>query len=39
LFTTPVIYLAFDRLAQRINARFRGLGGEGAAPAPGGGGS
>jgi multidrug efflux pump len=43
LFTTPVIYLAFDRLALRINARFRGLGGEGADaapdPAPGGGGA
>jgi multidrug efflux pump len=24
LFTTPVIYLAFDRLARRINSRFRG---------------
>ncbi|MDB5323255.1 MAG: mdtB 2 [Phycisphaerales bacterium] len=24
LYTTPVIYLAFDRLAQRVNRRFRG---------------
>jgi multidrug efflux pump len=33
LFTTPVIYLSFDRVARRINARF-GLGGEVNGPAP-----
>jgi multidrug efflux pump len=30
LFTTPVIYLAFDRLARRVAARGRGTGPEAA---------
>ncbi|TDN57752.1 efflux RND transporter permease subunit [Paraburkholderia sp. BL10I2N1] len=32
LFTTPVIYLFFDRLAQRVNARRRARRGDAAAP-------
>ncbi|MBV8260820.1 MAG: efflux RND transporter permease subunit, partial [Paraburkholderia sp.] len=34
LFTTPVIYLAFDRLAQRLRERFGGRSGGGSHSAP-----
>jgi multidrug efflux pump len=37
LFTTPVIYLAFDRLAQRVRRSRAGAGAPAAAPAEGGG--
>jgi multidrug efflux pump len=36
LFTTPVIYLAFDRLAQRVRGARAGAGAPAAAPAEGG---
>jgi hypothetical protein len=35
LFTTPVIYLAFDRLARRVESRRKGGRTPGSAPAAG----